>query len=150
MQRLARVVVNKARVRPRDERGEVKAIFNFLKGNLPYRGDTRFFDTYMACYRSLDLAGGGEGAGGDCDDGAICLATLLWILGYATGAKIIGPEDTFTHIYGLVGLPRVKPTRWVPLDITVPRSTVGWEPPRSARRLERKFIFARDGVYELV
>ena len=151
MQKLARRIVR--RVRPRDERGEVNAVFGFIKNwesGLPYRGDTRYFDTYQTCYHALDLAGNGEAAGGDCDDHLGCLVALLWILGYATGSKIIGPGDQFTHIYAIVGLPRVRPTQWVPLDTTVERSVMGWEPPKSARRLERKFIFARNGVYELV
>ena len=156
MQKLARRIVNGRQpgfrgspVRARDEKGEVGAVFDFIKSNLPYRGDTRYFDTYMACYHALDFAGNGAAAGGDCDDHTGCLTALLWILGYATGAKIIGDENQYTHIYAIVGLPRVRPTRWVPLDTTVPRSKAGWEPPKSARKRERKFLFARDGVYEL-
>lgn len=137
-------------VRPRDEKGEVDAVFGFVKKHLPYRGDTRYFDTYMACYNALDLEGNGVGAGGDCDDATGCLVSLLWILGYATGAKIIGDEKQYTHIYAFVGLPRVNPQRWVPLDTTVSKATPGWEPPKRARKRERKFVFARDGVYELV
>jgi hypothetical protein len=85
----------------------------------------------------------------NCDDHTGCLVALLWILGFATGAKIIGDEHQYTHIYAIVGLPRVRPTRWVPLDTTVPKANVGWEPPKRARKRERKFLFARDGVYEL-
>lgn len=150
MQHLARRIVNERRVRARDEVGEVKAIFGYIKDRLPYRGDTRYFDTYMACYHSLDLDGHGEGAGGDCDDHVGCLDALLWILGYATGAKIIGNGKQYTHIYAMVGLPRVHPKKWVPLDTTVPSARVGWEPPKRARRMERKFLFAREGVFELV
>lgn len=86
----------------------------------------------------------------NCDDHNGCLTALLWILGYATGAKIIGDENQYTHIYAIVGLPRVHPKKWVPLDTTVEQATVGWEPPKRARKRERKFVFARDGVYELV
>jgi hypothetical protein len=150
MQRLAYRIVNAYGAASRDDRAEIGAVFDFIKNNVPYRGDTRYFDTYRACYHSLDFEGNGVVAGGECDDHATCLNSLLWVLGYATGVKIISKDgEHFQHIYSVVGVPRGRPTKWKALDTTVDKATVGWEPPKSARKLERQFLFARDGVYEL-
>jgi hypothetical protein len=35
----------------------------------------------------------------------------------------------YTHVYAVAGYPKKNPSEDVGLDTTVPKATVGWEPP---------------------
>lgn len=66
-----------------------------------------------------------------CDDHVVLLTSLLSVIGYQTGFRVISVNgNVWEHIYGLVGLPKGSPhPKWSALDTTIPSSMPGWEPP---------------------
>lgn len=66
----------------------------------------------------------------NCDDHAALIAGLLGSLGFVVGLRVWGrKKGEFTHVYAVVGLPKIGPTEFAGLDTTVDESEVGWEPP---------------------
>lgn len=113
---------------------EVATIFWFVKANVRYTGDIQDIDTYQSGARTLQFGGG------DCDDHSTLLATLLSILGFQTGFRVISTTgQMWEHIYALVGLPRLRPSGVLPLDTTVPSSFPGWEPSKAQIKAAKDF-----------
>ena len=110
----------------RDWSGEVHAIFGAVREHLRYTRDPEGTDLFQHPVRAFQTGGA------DCDDQSIALCSMLMSVGYPVRLRVIRSrgEDDWNHIYALVGLPPGKPTRWVPLDTTVPGSRPGWQPPR--------------------
>jgi len=119
------------RVPEKDEIGEVKAIFDWVKRNFRYTKDITGRDTYHTARRILELKVF------DCDDATIILDSLLASIGYPVGARIIttSPDKGFHHIYSLV---KVK-GKWIPLDPTNKRFKIGQE-PRYYKKRDFQFI----------
>jgi hypothetical protein len=75
----------------------------------------------------------------NCDGHALLVAALAAALGWKVGLRAYGEEDGFSHVYAVVAFPKLpvqsgKHLVWeqvLGLDTTVPRSVVGWEPPRA-------------------
>ncbi len=114
----------------RDAECEIEKIWDFLVLNCRYVYDTLDRDVYATLRESLDAGGG------DCDDGDIGFATLLGHLGFHVKARVIselGAPEEPVHTYPLVGLPKDNPSKWVPLDMTVPGALPGWEYPDRAK-----------------
>ena len=68
----------------------------------------------------------------NCDDAASLIGALCASLGFRVGLRAYGEKGArdYIHVYPVVGLPKRPPhTRVVGLDITVPQSDLGWEPP---------------------
>jgi len=108
----------------RDYLGEITAIFNWVKQHIRFSDE--FKGTLQSPYVTLQLATG------DCDDHSTLLAALLLTLGYEVRFKTVGVDGPdFSHVYIEVKLKRQD--KWIPLDTTVPSSTVGWEPPNITR-----------------
>lgn len=126
----------------RDDEGEVEAIFQAVKSGddrvsglergLKYMSDPRWADFFTAPSRTLKQMAADPGlAAGDCDDHAGLIAALLGSLGFVVGLRAWGrSKGEFTHVYAVVGLPKLNPTQFVGLDTTVDESEVGWEPPK--------------------
>lgn len=124
----------------RDDEGEVYAIFNAVKSGddrveglergLKYMSDPRWADFFTSPARTLKQLGSGIN-GGDCDDHAALICALLGSLGFVVGLRAWGKQKgEFTHVYAVVGLPKLNPEKFVGLDTTVDESEVGWEPPK--------------------
>lgn len=77
----------------------------------------------------------------NCDDQAIALAARLRSIGYPVAFRVIRAKGapTWSHIYVMVGLPPTGPTKWVPLDTTVPGAPPGWEAPANMIQAKRDF-----------
>lgn len=124
----------------RDDECEIRAIFEAVKHGdervkglekgLKYMSDPRWADFFSAPSRTLrQLADGING--GDCDDSCALIMALLGSLGFVVGARAWGKtKNEYTHVYPIVGYPKIDPTEWVALDTTVDESFPGWEPPR--------------------
>lgn len=123
----------------RDDMCEVQAVFNAVKtgtdaveglqDGLRYMSDPRWADFFTAPSRMLKQLASGIN-GGDCDDHAALIAGLLGSLGFVVGLRVWGKKKgEFTHVYAVVGLPKIGPTEFAGLDTTVDESEVGWEPP---------------------
>lgn len=123
----------------REDECEIQAIFDAIKTGtdkvegleqgVKYMSDPRWADFFTTPARMLKQCAAGV-TGGDCDDQAALTAALLGSLGFVVGLRVWGEKKgEFTHVYAVVGLPKIGPTQWLGLDTTVEESEVGWEPP---------------------
>lgn len=103
-------------------------VFWFSKANARYTHDITGVDTYQTAVRTLQFRGG------DCDDAAILLCSILAILLFSVGFRVISTTgQSWEHVYALAGVPRGGPVQGVvPLDTTVPSSFPGWEPGKGS------------------
>lgn len=122
----------------RDDECEINAVFNAVKHGdervkglekgLKYMSDPRWADHFTSPSRLLkQLAAGYNGE--DCDSATALVMSLLGSLGFITAARAWGKTKAeYTHVYPMVGFPKLEPTEWVALDTTVEESYPGWEP----------------------
>lgn len=73
----------------------------------------------------------------NCDGHTVVTTTLLTLNGIPAKFRITAPTKSsdWAHIYGLAGLPKTRPNKWVPIDTTLPGNMFGKEAP-SAKRLD--------------
>jgi hypothetical protein len=112
---------------------EITALFNAVKDprspvGLRYTRDHLDVDQFTSAEKLLKLRGG------DCDDSAVLLGSLLMSVGYPVKLRVIQDTNSssWSHIFIRTGIPPQRPTRWISLDTTVAKSTVGWEVPGSS------------------
>lgn len=118
----------------KDYKGEVRALFDYVRSHVRYVRDHARIDGYTMADKTLKLGGA------DCDDYAILLGALLLAVGYPVKLRVvqIKGSSTWSHIYLLVGLPPPSPKEWMPLDASVNRPA-GWEVSRSQVVKQRDF-----------
>ncbi len=120
----------------RDGTCEARAIYDYVKANVRYtgdiapikfpNGDVEGIDLYQSARRTLEMNGG------DCDDQAIVLATLLSLNGITARLRVMKEDKAgdYSHIFTVAGLPKTAPTRWTALDTTLPSpNSFGIEAP---------------------
>lgn len=119
---LARQIVQP--VPARDGRGEVQALFTWVKLNIRYVADPRNVETISTPQATLAMRAG------DCDDMSVLLASLLEATGKATRfiALAFG-EEGYSHVL----LETKLRESWVALDPTVPSAVIGWKPTDATR-----------------
>ncbi len=124
------------RVEPRDQHGEVDAIFRFTQSRLRFARDPRgqeFVQSPVTLLRQIEV---GDTPSGDCDDFTTLGLSLARSLGYDTVIRITGyphnPPGWFSHVYGMVN---IKGT-WVPFDAVRRDRELGWEAPARVRRID--------------
>lgn len=96
----------------RDDMAAVQAVFSWAKANIRYIPDPLHFDLYPTAMEVI-LAGGG-----DCDCHVVVVASILSLIGFQTGAKVICTRGGLWHVYPLVFLPRDDPRIPLALDTT--------------------------------
>jgi hypothetical protein len=118
----------------RDDECEIQRIWDFVVLNFRYTYDPRKIDFFATAQASL------EAGGGDCDDATILIDALAESIGFATYARVIAPGDApneWQHVYPMLGVcTKDRPTRYVPLDMTVKGATPGWQYPDIARHAD--------------
>lgn len=121
----------------RDGKCEANAVYNAIKKNIRYTGDVaplkmgadgpiEGVDLFQSAYRTWEFQGG------DCDDHSVLAATALTLNGIPAKFRVTAPHRTadFSHIYVLAGLPKMRPTKWIPIDTTLPgNDRFGYEVP---------------------
>jgi hypothetical protein len=114
----------------KDYEAEIKALFAAVRDAksptaLRYTRDHVEVDQYHSANKLLALKGG------DCDDGSILLGSMLRAVGYPIRLRVIQDtsSSTWSHIYLLVGVPPMRPSKWIALDWSVPGKPPGWEAP---------------------
>jgi transglutaminase-like putative cysteine protease len=104
---------------------EIDAIYRCIRERVRYVRDTYGKDLFQSPMRTLQFAGG------DCDDYSIIVASMLQSIGYPVRLRVIrtkGASD-WNHIYNMVGVPPRNPSKWIPVDASVPMRA-GWQAPR--------------------
>lgn len=120
---------------PRDGACETEAIYKWVKDYVRYTGDVAPVVMPNGEIEGVDLFQTGlrtaQMRGGDCDDHSVLAATLLTLNGIPAKFRITAPSKSadWAHIYPLSGLPKTRPTKWVPIDTTLPGEMFGREAP---------------------
>lgn len=113
-------------VRPKDWRGEIEALFNYVRDHIRYTRDIRGLETLQIPPVTMDLAAG------DCDDKSALLAALLESVGHPTRFVAVGytTPGAYSHVY----VETRYGSGWLPLDATMPHP-LGWRPRPAVARL---------------
>lgn len=121
----------------RDGLCESEAVYNWTRNNIRYTGDiapvkmpsgeVEGIDFFQAAHRTVEF--GGE----DCDGHTVVTTTLLSLNGIPAKFRITAPtkQSDWAHIYGMAGLPKTQPKKWVALDTTLPGNMFGREAPNA-------------------
>lgn len=109
---------------------QARAIHHFVQRQLAYVNEPE--DLWMDPIRVLWTGGG------DCDDHAIVLSTLLEAIALPTRLVVLRRNGRGFHVFVEVGLPRRFPTRWIPAETTLP-VRFGFD-PRTARRSQLRAV----------
>ena len=114
-------------VPPKDFKGELEAIQDWVRTNIRYTRDPLYAETLKLPHALL------EARQGDCDDQATLVAALSLSIGFKPRFVAIGTEQygSFDHVYTEVKLG----TQWVSVETTEPVS-VGWRPDGVKARFE--------------
>ena len=107
-------------VAPKDFRGEVVAVWDWVRENIRFVRDIRGIETVATPARTLDI---GQG---DCDDMAVLVSALLESLSHPTRFVAVGfRPGELSHVFteSRIG------DRWVPLETSVDGAYIGWYPP---------------------
>jgi len=120
----------------RDEKCETRAVYDAIKKHVRYTGDVapvkmgadgpvEGVDLFQAAYRTWEFGGG------DCDDHSILAATLLTLNGIPAKFRVTASRkgEDFSHIYPMAGIPKMRPSKWIALDTTLPGDRFGYEVP---------------------
>lgn len=119
----------------RDELEQINAVWDFAVLNVAYMFDPPGIDMFSTVPVLL------EAGTGDCDDAVVLFGALLGALGFRVKARVISTGDeAWEHIYPMVGLPRARPTRWMPLDWTVQGARPGWEYDNARHRADFEIV----------
>lgn len=120
----------RAGVPAKDQLGEIRALFEWVRKNIRYTRDIYRVELLHTARRMLQLRAG------DCDDQTILLGAMLKATGYPVRLVLVGFDPRrpahFTHIY----LEARFKNRWIPLDTTVSHP-MGWAPRASTRKTFR-------------
>ncbi len=122
----------------RDDMCEAKAIFNWVADpkNVRYTGDVGEHALYPGGpVEAVDLfttaRRGIENRGEDCDGHSIISATLAINNGFPAKFRITSNTgDSWDHIYTMVGVPKLNPSRWIALDSTLGTGKFNKQPAR--------------------
>ena len=128
----------------RNDLAELQALYNAVKTGTPnvaglskgmrYVSDPTAADFFQGAKASLEECKAGACAG-DCDDQTILIGSLAAALGFTVGARAyaVSGSRSFSHVYAVAAVPKHGP--WPKnyaghgLDTTVPKASVGWDPP---------------------
>jgi transglutaminase-like putative cysteine protease len=107
-------------VRGHDFRGEVEAIWDWVRENIRFVRDIRGIETIATPARTLDI---GQG---DCDDMSVLISALLESLSHPTRFVAVGfRPGELSHVFTETRIGN----RWVPLETSIDGSYIGWYPP---------------------
>ena len=120
-------IFREAGVAAKDRWGEVRALFDWVRGNIRYTRDIFRVELLHSARRMLELRAG------DCDDMTILLGAMLMSTGYPVRIVLAGfrPDrpKSYSHVYLEVNVRG----RWVAADATT-NHRIGWAPPALAKR----------------
>jgi transglutaminase-like putative cysteine protease len=115
-------------VAPKDGRGEIQALFDWVKRNVRYTRDIVRVELLHSARRLLELRAG------DCDDMTILLSAMLESTGHPVRLVIIGRDPRKPRLFSHIYLQTLHRGRWIALDPTMDKPP-GWEPSAPIRRV---------------
>lgn len=121
-------------ITPKDYRGEIEALFEWVQRNVRYTKDPFRVEVLHSARRLLELRAG------DCDDMTILLGSMLEAIGHPVRLVLSGPDPLRPRLFSHIYLEVFHKGRWIPLDATMPYP-MGWAP----RTLVKKIIAMERG-----
>ncbi|WP_457642643.1 transglutaminase-like domain-containing protein [Persephonella sp.] len=115
----------------------VFAIAKWVRENIKYIKDITGYETLQTPDNTLKIGGG------DCDDHAILVATLLQSIGIKATFKIVGEKGRYKHIYVIATTPKGK--KWV-IDTTEEHF---FYPEKDDEEYEMEILQELEGLEEL-
>lgn len=143
MRRLALRVTNHCD--ENDDACEMRAIYDFVKGNVRYSGDIAPHKLWPGGpVDSVDMYSSGKRTlqhkGGDCDDAAVLVSSLAVLNGITAKFRATSPyrrgDNNYTHVYAVLGTPKNDPEKWIPVDTTLPGKNRFGEEQAHAKKFE--------------
>lgn len=122
-------VVRNAGAAPHDSRGELAALFAFVRDRVRFTGDIAGVETLQAPDYTLRVMAG------DCDDRAVLLVAMARSIGLAArlNFRVIGANPRqpgkFSHVYVVANVKGKE----IALDPTYSSSRLGWQHPSPSR-----------------
>lgn len=113
-------------VAPKNWRGEIEALFRFVRDHIRYTRDIVGLETLQTPPVTLELGAG------DCDDKSTLLAALLESVGHPTRFVAVGyrAPGSYSHVY----VETRMGAGWIALDATMPHD-MGWAPRTPIARM---------------
>jgi hypothetical protein len=105
----------------KDYLGEIRALFEWVQGNIRYTKDPFRVEVLHSARRMLQLRAG------DCDDMTILLGSMLEAVGHPVRLVLVGPDPRQPHLFSHIYLEAYHNGHWLPLDPTMPYA-MGWAP----------------------
>lgn len=108
-----------SRLRSKDWRGEINALFEHVRDNIRYVKDINGIETVADAVQVM------KQGQGDCDDKSVLLASMLESIGHPTRFKAVGfKPGELSHVYVETRLG----DKWIPLE-TTENVRMGWKVP---------------------
>jgi len=105
----------------RDELSEAKSLFSYVRDKIRYVRDPYGEDVFEDAKFTLGRRSG------DCDATCVLLGAMLQSVGFPYRIKVVSRDGRrWTHVFGVCGIPKSKPAKWVAVDASAPRP-MGWE-----------------------
>ena len=123
-------ILRSYRAPSRDRHAQARAIQAWVQSNLLYIPEPG--DTWMDPLRTLWIGGG------DCDDHAIVVASLLEAIRIPTRFVVLRRRGRGFHVYAEAGFPDRRPATWVPVETVLP-VPFGWDPKHATPEEMRRF-----------
>lgn len=108
-------------VRPKNYRGEIEALFEWVQRHVRYTKDPFRVEVLHSPRRMLELRAG------DCDDIAILLGAMLEAIGHPVRLVLTGSDFTRPQLFSHIYLEVFCRGQWISLDATMPYP-MGWAP----------------------
>lgn len=115
-------------VAPKDYRGEIKAVFEWVQHNVRYTKDPFRVEVLHSARRLLELRAG------DCDDMSILLGSMLEAIGHPIRLVLTGPDPLRPRLFSHIYLEVFHKGCWIALDATMPYP-MGWAPRAMVKRI---------------
>lgn len=119
---------------------EARKIFDAVAKRIRYTGDVAPVAHPDGSVDAIDYFQGPwrtwEYKGGDCDDHVGLITALTSVIGVPSQLRVTAPSKfgDYQHIYGVVGVPKVGPRKWVAMDTTLPRPSFAKEVPYGRKK----------------
>jgi len=116
---VARRILRRYHTPDRDQFAQARALHAWVQGNIkwvPEKGD-KFVHPIWTLYNGA----------GDCDCHVALLGALLESIRIPVKLYILRRGGRSIHVYLKVGLPGIRPRRWIPAETSL-RKPFGWDP----------------------
>lgn len=124
----AQEIIRGANLRPKDFKGELETLFNWVATHIRYTMDPRSLEWVQAPFYTMHVR-----RAGDCDDEATLLCALAGALGHGWGFRAYRADparrNEFSHVVARLAYRGPRGAEWLTADVTnLADQRLGWDP----------------------